>query len=56
MNDPALKRDRAVLYANSCQCLFEMHLYESAMYYADISIGLDRSYLKGYFRKMSCHL
>ena len=27
ITDPASKRDRAVLYANSCQCLFEMRLY-----------------------------
>lgn len=50
------KRERAVLYANSSQCLYEMRLFAAALRYAEISITLDRSYIKGLYRKLNCLL
>lgn len=54
--DSEKKRERAVLYANSSQCLYEMRLFASALRYAEISITLDRTYIKGLYRKLNCLL
>ncbi len=50
------RRERAVLYANSSQCLYEMRLFAAALRYAEISITLDRTYIKGLYRKLNCLL
>jgi tetratricopeptide (TPR) repeat protein len=49
-------RERAILYANSSQCLFEMRLYQSALLYAAISVAIDKKYAKGLYRKFICYL
>jgi hypothetical protein len=33
-HNPEKRRERAILYANSSQCLFELRLYKSALAYA----------------------
>lgn len=56
MKDFQKLRERAVMYANSSQCLYEMRLYKAALIYAEISISLDKKYIKGLFRKLNCLL
>lgn len=56
LTDCEKRKERAVLYANSSQCLYEMRLFASALRYAEISIALDRSYVKGLYRKLNCLL
>ena len=53
---PDNRRQRAILYANSSQCLFEMRLFKSALIYATISASLDNTYPKGIYRKLMCLL
>jgi hypothetical protein len=56
LHDSDKRRERAVFYANSSQCLYEMRLFQSALLYAEISIKLDRAYIKGLYRKLNCLL
>ena len=56
MQCPDRTRERAILYANSSQCLFELRLYQSALAYAEAAVTIDRKYVKGLYRRFACLL
>lgn len=46
-------KNRSILFSNTAACLYQLKLYKSCSIYADLAIMADKSYNKGYFRKIN---
>lgn len=45
-------RRLSILYSNAAACLFELRLYTSCIILSEVSIMIDPTYNKGYYRKL----